>query len=39
VSVPLLVVLALGGIPLVYQLIIKLGQGDWGADLLAGMSS
>jgi len=38
VSVPLLVVLALGGIPLVYQLIVKLGQGDWGADLLAGMS-
>ncbi|MDD4905215.1 MAG: heavy metal translocating P-type ATPase [Methylobacter tundripaludum] len=38
VSVPLLVVLVLGGIPLVYQLIVKLGQGDWGADLLAGMS-
>ena len=38
VSVPLLAVLALGGIPLVYQLILKLGQGDWGADLLAGLS-
>ncbi|MGZ5053094.1 MAG: heavy metal translocating P-type ATPase [Methylobacter sp.] len=38
VSVPLLAVLALGGIPLFYQLGVKLGQGDWGADLLAGMS-
>ncbi|TAN67025.1 MAG: heavy metal translocating P-type ATPase [Methylobacter sp.] len=37
-SVPLLAVLALGGIPLVYQLIVKLSQGDWGADLLAGLS-
>ncbi|MGZ5029561.1 MAG: heavy metal translocating P-type ATPase [Methylobacter sp.] len=38
VSVPLLAVLVLGGIPLVYQIGVKLGQGDWGADLLAGMS-
>ncbi|MGZ5619810.1 MAG: heavy metal translocating P-type ATPase [Methylobacter sp.] len=38
VSIPLFVVLVLGGIPLVYQLGVKLGQGDWGADLLAGMS-
>ncbi|MDO9424350.1 MAG: heavy metal translocating P-type ATPase [Methylobacter sp.] len=38
VSLPLLAVLALGGIPLVYQLIVKLGRGDWGADLLAGIS-
>ncbi|MGZ8160781.1 MAG: heavy metal translocating P-type ATPase [Methylobacter sp.] len=38
VTVPLLAVLALGGIPLVYQLGVKLGQGDWGADLLAGIS-
>lgn len=38
VQLPLLAVLALGGIPLVYQLIVKLGQGDWGADLLAGLS-
>lgn len=37
-SIPLLAVLALGGIPLVYQLIVKLGRGDWGADLLAGLS-
>jgi len=38
VSVPLLAVLVLGGIPLVYQLVVKLGRGDWGADLLAGIS-
>ncbi|MFI3187909.1 MAG: heavy metal translocating P-type ATPase [Methylococcaceae bacterium] len=38
VSVPLLVVLLLGGIPLVYQLGVKLGEGDWGSDLLAGIS-
>src|SRR5664280_463591 len=38
VSVPLLAVLALGGIPLVYQLIIKLFRRDFGADLLAGIS-
>ncbi len=38
VSLPLLAVLGVGGIPLVYQLIIKLGRGDWGADLLAGIS-
>jgi heavy metal translocating P-type ATPase len=38
VQLPLLAVLALGGIPLVYQLMLKLGQGDWGADLLAGLS-
>lgn len=38
VSAPLLAVLALGGIPLVYQLGVKLAQGNWGADLLAGMS-
>lgn len=37
-SIPLLAVLALGGVPLIYQLIVKLGQGDWGADLLAGLS-
>ncbi len=37
-QLPLLAVLALGGIPLVYQLSVKLGQGDWGADLLAGLS-
>lgn len=38
VQLPLIAVLALGGIPLVYQLGVKLGRGDWGADLLAGLS-
>jgi heavy metal translocating P-type ATPase len=38
VSLPLFAVLLLGGIPLVYQLTVKLARGDWGADLLAGMS-
>ena len=38
VSIPLLAVLVLGGIPLIYQLIAKLGRGDLGADLLAGIS-
>jgi len=38
VQLPLLVVLALGGIPLVYQLCVKVIQGDFGADLLAGIS-
>ncbi|MFA5922776.1 MAG: heavy metal translocating P-type ATPase [Methylococcaceae bacterium] len=38
VQLPLLAVLALGGIPLVYQLIVKLFQGNFGADLLAGLS-
>ena len=38
VQLPLLAVLALGGIPLVYQLSVKLTMGDWGADLLAGLS-
>ncbi len=38
VQLPLLIVLALGGIPLVYQLCIKVIQGEFGADLLAGIS-
>ena len=38
VQLPLIAVLALGGIPLVYQLIVKLCHGDFGADLLAGLS-
>jgi len=38
VQLPLLAVLALGGIPLVYQLIVKFFRGDFGADLLAGLS-
>jgi heavy metal translocating P-type ATPase len=37
-QLPLLAVLVLGGIPLVYQLIVKLFRGDFGADLLAGLS-
>ncbi|MDD1618429.1 MAG: HAD-IC family P-type ATPase, partial [Methylococcaceae bacterium] len=37
-QLPLIAVLALGGIPLVYQLIAKLFRGDFGADLLAGLS-
>ncbi|WP_262966326.1 heavy metal translocating P-type ATPase [Methylobacter psychrophilus] len=38
VQLPLLAVLLLGGMPLLYQLIIKLCHGDFGADLLAGIS-
>lgn len=38
VQVPLFMVLALGGIPLVFQIISKFFQGDFGADLLAGLS-
>ncbi|MGR8998294.1 MAG: heavy metal translocating P-type ATPase [Gammaproteobacteria bacterium] len=38
VQLPLLAVLTLGGIPLVYQLIVKLFRRDFGADLLAGLS-
>lgn len=38
VKLPLLAVLALGGIPLTYQLIAKLFRRDFGADLLAGLS-
>ncbi|MDD5322739.1 MAG: heavy metal translocating P-type ATPase [Methylococcales bacterium] len=38
VQLPLLAVLAMGGIPLIYQLIRKFFQGDFGADLLAGIS-
>ncbi len=37
-QLPLLAVLALGGFPLVYQLIVKLFRGNFGADLLAGLS-
>lgn len=37
-QLPLLAVLALGGIPLVFQLIVKVFRGDFGADLLAGLS-
>jgi heavy metal translocating P-type ATPase len=38
VQLPLIVVLMLGGIPLVYQLSVKLLHADFGADLLAGIS-
>jgi heavy metal translocating P-type ATPase len=38
VQSPLYLVLILGGIPLVIQIIIKFLQGDFGADLLAGLS-
>jgi heavy metal translocating P-type ATPase len=38
VQSPLYLVLILGGIPLVFQIIGKFLQGDFGADLLAGMS-
>jgi P-type E1-E2 ATPase len=37
-QLPLLLVLAFGGIPLVCQLSFKLVRGDWGSDLLAGLS-
>jgi heavy metal translocating P-type ATPase len=37
-QLPLLAVLALGGIPLIFQLILKVFRGDFGADLLAGLS-
>jgi heavy metal translocating P-type ATPase len=37
-SVPLILVLVLGGIPLVCQLTLKLFHADFGADLLAGIS-
>jgi heavy metal translocating P-type ATPase len=37
-ELPLLAVLILGGLPLLYQLCIKLLQGNFGSDLLAGVS-
>lgn len=38
VQLPLIAVLVLGGLPLLYQLSVKLMRGDFGADLLAGLS-
>lgn len=38
VQLPLLAVLLLGGIPLVIKLSVKLFKGEFGADLLAGIS-
>ena len=37
-DVPLFVTLALGGVPLICELLIKLRRGQFGADLLAGIS-
>ena len=36
--IPLLVTLALGGIPMVYELLIKLWKREFGSDLLGGIS-
>jgi heavy metal translocating P-type ATPase len=38
VQLPLIAVLVFGGLPLLYQLLAKLVRGDFGADLLAGLS-
>lgn len=38
VQLPLIAVLVLGGLPLLYQLLVKILRGDFGADLLAGLS-
>jgi len=38
IDLPLCAVLIFGGVPLVYQLLRKLFQGEFGADLLAGIS-
>jgi heavy metal translocating P-type ATPase len=35
---PLIAVLVLGGLPLLFRLLVKIGHGDLGADLLAGIS-
>ncbi|MGR9052909.1 MAG: heavy metal translocating P-type ATPase, partial [Gammaproteobacteria bacterium] len=35
---PLQLTVAAGGIPLLFNLAVKLVQGDWGADLLAGIA-
>lgn len=37
-NIPLLIVLALGGTAVLIELSIKLLRGEWGADLLAGIS-
>lgn len=37
-QLPLLAILILGGLPLLYKLLVKLCHGDFGADLLAGLS-
>ncbi|TWT76451.1 Zinc-transporting ATPase [Planctomycetes bacterium CA13] len=38
VNLPLYVALVLGGIPLVWELLVKLVRGEFGSDLLAGIS-
>lgn len=38
VDLPLLVALALGGVPLVFGLLLKLSRAEFGSDLLAGIS-
>ena len=37
-QLPLIAVLVIGGIPLVFNLAVKLARRDWGADLLAGIA-
>ncbi|MDO9239583.1 MAG: heavy metal translocating P-type ATPase [Methylicorpusculum sp.] len=37
-ELPLIAVLLVGGLPLIVKLTAKLFQGDWGADLLAGIA-
>jgi heavy metal translocating P-type ATPase len=37
-QLPLIVALALGGIPLIWELLIKLARREFGSDLLAGIS-
>jgi cation transport ATPase len=38
VQLPLIAILILGGLPLLFQLLAKLFRGDFGSDLLAGLS-
>ena len=37
-SLPLVAILLFGGIPLVFDLVVKLLRGEFGSDLLAGIS-
>ena len=37
-QIPLVIILLLGGLPLVFNILHKLAKGDWGADLLAALS-
>lgn len=38
INAPLLLIIALGGIPLTLQILLKLAKGNWGADLLAAIA-